>query len=427
MLLLLAFLQLVPASFVPEQIHLSLHGDPDRLVVSWVSFETTPFLSLVEWGSSPESLTSSRTGRFLAYETDDEDCDENAIRSVHSADFDVREGETVFYRVSSNGEAWSEVFVTTGQPRGYPQQIALWGDMGVNSEISSAGQIALDAIEGKHFYAIHYGDTAYNMNDDCGRVGDTFLNTVQNYSTLLPVVYTNGNHESGPLRRYAEYIFRLADAQLELAEASGSPSNRYFMWRRGPATFFTVDPDAWVYPPVFPLAQPQYEWLDQALASVNRTESPWLIGVVHRAMYCTIDTGGECNREAETMRYGFGGSLYGLEELLLKYGVDLYFAGHTHHYERSWPVREGNPTQYDYTEPRAPIHIVSGIGGVNGYDAFSLPPAPWEAFRDLSYSVSYARLTFYSDDTALVEQLFAVNGTVLDSIVIKQSRHGPFV
>ena len=37
-----------------------------------------------------------------------------------------------------------------------------------------------------------------------------------------------------------------------------------------------------------------------------------------------------------------------LEPLMLQYGVDVYFAGHAHNYETSWPVANGVPTQKSY-------------------------------------------------------------------------------
>ena len=57
-------------------------------------------------------------------------------------------------------------------------------------------------------------------------------------------------------------------------------------------------------------------------------------------------------------------SSYGMEELLMKYGVDLAIWAHEHSYERLWPVY--NETVYNgtaddpYRNPGAPVHIVTG-------------------------------------------------------------------
>jgi hypothetical protein len=53
----------------------------------------------------------------------------------------------------------------------------------------------------------------------------------------------------------------------------------------------------------------QWLWLNATLATINRTVTPWLFVIGHRAMYCTKTTDGECNSEAETLRYGFLGKV----------------------------------------------------------------------------------------------------------------------
>lgn len=181
--------------FKPEQIHLTFHSNPNKLVVTWTSFELIPFSTIIEYGSSshPHQLTNKNEGTFLLYEND---LCRNSTRAIHTVEFDIQEGEQVFYRLSGdNGLTFSDVYNTTGQKRSYPQTAALWGDMGVNCQQPAVPRIIEDAVAGIHSYALHYGDTAYNMDEDCGRVGDYFLNAVMPYSTLLPIVYTNGNHE----------------------------------------------------------------------------------------------------------------------------------------------------------------------------------------------------------------------------------------
>lgn len=415
-------------SVKPEQIHLTFHPDPSKLVVTWVSFEALPTSSIVQWGSSAEILDSTNeAGNFLSFQNDY--CKLNATRSVHSAVLSAPKavGDLVYYRMSSDrGSTWSDTFYAVGTSRNYPQSFAMWGDMGINCQVSSVPQIIKEAQAGTIDFAVHFGDTAYNMNDDCGAVGDTFLNAAMGYSTLIPVVYTNGNHESGPYKKYVEFATRLADGQNALAAASGSNNNRYFLWKAGKVTFFTVDPDAWIYPLVYDLAKPQYEWLDQALATVNRTETPWLIGAVHRAMYCTKTTDGECNHEAKVLRDGFGYREYGLEPLLVKYGVDMYFAGHTHHYERTFPVKGGAATQHDYVNPKATVHIQSGIGGVDGSDPFDVPQEEWEAVRDTTFAVSYSKVAIMNDTHAKIQQIRAVDGSILDEFILEQNKHGAF-
>lgn len=70
---------------------------------------------------------------------------------------------------------------------------------------------------------------------------------------------------------------------------------------------------------------PQYKWFTNEIAKVNRTETPWLIVLMHSPMYSSYV---HHYMEGETMRVMY-------EEWLVRYKVDVVFAGHVHAYERS--------------------------------------------------------------------------------------------
>jgi len=73
----------------------------------------------------------------------------------------------------------------------------------------------------------------------------------------------------------------------------------------------------------------QYIWLETDLASVNRTITPWVIVEAHRPMYMIEDVPAN-TLVGMHLRTNF-------ENLLKRYNVDLYLAGHYHAYFRSCP------------------------------------------------------------------------------------------
>ena len=113
----------------------------------------------------------------------------------------------------------------------------------------------------------------------------------------------------------------------------------------------------------------QYEWLiqDLAKANENRDIRPWIVVYGHRPMYCSnVDDIPDCSTDAEVLRRGLGGSRYSMEDLLMKFSVDLYFTAHEHSYERTFPVYKGQidrQSNHSYVNPKYPVHIVTGAGG----------------------------------------------------------------
>lgn len=83
------------------------------------------------------------------------------------------------------------------------------------------------------------------------------------------------------------------------------------------SSFFSPTSDQLIYIFCFLIAE-QYRWLEQDLAEVDRSTTPWLVATWHPPWYSTYEAH---YREAECMRME-------MEDLLYSYGVDIVFNGH---------------------------------------------------------------------------------------------------
>jgi len=100
----------------------------------------------------------------------------------------------------------------------------------------------------------------------------------------------------------------------------------------------------------------QMEWLEEVLRKATADSTvDWIITFQHHPLYS----------------HAGGISGHGLDQnlranllpLVERYGVDLVTAGHDHHYERTWPVRDN----LRVPDGCGPVHVLSGGGGASWY------------------------------------------------------------
>jgi hypothetical protein len=181
----------------PSQLRVHLAPSTDSLVAAWTTLGAAPS-GVLEFGATPATsdgvvnATSTAFGNVA--------CPDNSTRTSFFAAFPVAAGSSAYYRVSADGGAsWSAPRAAANPARGFPSRVALWGDLGVEcggvlppspgfagGQCSAAGALAADAAAGAHDWALHFGDTAYNMDDECGAKGDRFLDVVESYSAGAP-------------------------------------------------------------------------------------------------------------------------------------------------------------------------------------------------------------------------------------------------
>lgn len=281
--------------------------------VQWVAADR----ATVVWGSS-----LGRDERLRVASTDGSRVDRR--RPVRDADGPWRAtvpfleaGSVYCYAIERRGEVVAGPFALRTAPIGdsYVEAIVL-GDSGTgwpeqHAVAESMQRVGSDLI-------LHTGDVAYDTGGP-----DRYQTTVFDvYGALLrsvPMFPAVGNHDlevdSGAAYDRA---FHVPD----------SPAGRAYSFDYGPAHFVALDTTADL--------RAQARWLDADLAS---TRLPWRVVFMHHPPY---SSGGHHGSNDDVRR--------ALSPVFARHGVQLVFAGHDHHYERS---RASNGT----------VYVVTGGGG----------------------------------------------------------------
>jgi len=170
----------------------------------------------------------------------------------------------------------------------------------------------------------------------------------------------------------------------------------------------------------------QLTWLEKDLIKANseRDVRPWIFAAGHHPMY----QGDSIDSSLQKA----------MEDLFYKYGVDVYFSGHVHSYERDLPVYKGVPEQ-SYVNPRATTHILVGGAGNDEMTGIQLDrskdPSPqtrvesggngaWTAVTDVDHHVGIGKVTIVDDSTLKFDYIRTMTGEVFDSITLTR-KHTP--
>ncbi|GAB4362925.1 MAG: hypothetical protein Kow0042_00350 [Calditrichia bacterium] len=193
----------------------------------------------------------------------------------------------------------------------------------------------------------------------------------------VPLISTLGDHEGDDDngRLFAHFLFPKYD-----------PQRLWFSFDFGPAHFVSLDYR-------HPENPEMIKWFRQ---DMGQSRARWKFVFMHRPCY---DLGGH--------RSHWGSGVW--PELFRVFRVDLVFAGHSHLYERFFPVRpENKPDEWPVT------YITSGGAGAGLYEAVSSP------FLAASQSINHFLLITLSGDSLRL-RAYDLNNTVFDSLILAKS------
>lgn len=324
-------------------------------------------------------------------------------RKMFTTELDNLEVNTKYkYTVGSARTGWSDwlEFSTFKKQQGstVPITFAVFGDYGV---INRQIQKELTETLTQHNYdmVLHMGDMAYNLDDEDGSRGDSFMNQIQPIAGKVAYMTCPGNHELAS--NFTHYINRFV---MPYPQSGGTPL--YYSFDIGDIHIVSISTEIYHFTQYY--SQANVEWqLNWLTNDIRKSTARWKIVFGHRPMYCTHDKddyAGVCDDEPRQLR----GSI---ETLLKDNDVDFYLAGHLHNYERLWPVYNNKTVQKNYIDSSAPINIISGAAGCQEEkDIFKNENNDWSAYRSNRYG--FGIMTVYNNTHIHWKQVLAKDGSV---------------
>ncbi|KAF4649765.1 hypothetical protein FOL47_001762 [Perkinsus chesapeaki] len=395
----------------PTQGHTTVDTVTGALKVHWVSGDPTPAkLWFKEEGSDTWYSTQAKTTTY----TSDDMCNATLDKYYHPGYFhtavlptDVHGTLDLTYgkKRSLGQQMQVKAPIMRGQRDEY--SVALFGDMGVQG--LGRGPYKLWVPHGvwdsywvqEHMrindrlrLMVHFGDISYA--DGYSRVWDIFGDVLQDVTMRNPVMVSDGNHDYDYKGAWNPSWAKGDFIKSKYGNECGVPlKHRYDT----PAWWYSFDYGMVHYVMLssehnWTEGSNQWEWFSKDLSEVDRTVTPWVVVTSHRPMLVAVI--GEPRNTIESHM------AKELMPLLKEYKVNLYVAGHWHHYERTKPVDET-------------VHVLSGCAG-----AQDLPVK----FRDLNRTAAiWAEVRGYLElqvkEDSLVGIFWGVNDTMEDRHLIE--------
>lgn len=362
----------------PEQIHVALSGSdfngyPSTYAISWMN-QLKPSDSTVKYGiESGKYIYESKGYATSYYETWHNHVVLNNLNM-----------STYYYIVgSTTHNVWSEEKTFKFNPYVNAMSFAVYADLGIvngKSSIDYLTKIKSDVDLYWHGGDVSYADDSF-LHKGClfkfcyEETWDNFMNSIETFASNKPYMVAPGNHEADchdpacladkdrrtKLSNFTAYNtrFRMPSTDVE----GGGALNMHYSFNYGLAHFISIDTETG-YPGsaeetkyVLPCGgfTEQLKWLenDLALANKNRNLRPWIFVQGHHPLY-----------QGNSTDVNFQNAL---EKLFYDYKVDIYFAGHIHSYERTWPIY-ANKVEYQsqtdfYNNPISTTYLMIGGSG----------------------------------------------------------------
>ncbi|KAG1703257.1 hypothetical protein DVH05_008167 [Phytophthora capsici] len=445
----------------PKHVHTAYGHTPGSLSVQWMTKEfcsegdnqltmTEGYHARVEV-EGPRAMPVTASANTTLFEDDGE---AQSTRWMHVIRLENLKPDTRYTYVVGNPHytSWSIPYTTKTAPalllqgeKAKPTRFLVTGDIGYQNA-ATLPMMQSEVAEGIVDGVVSVGDYAYNLDMMDGHVGDIFMQQIEPMAASVPFMVCPGNHEQHNTFSHYSERFRLMPSNqntgVETVHVGGHskqaapkavPNNWFYSYDVGLVHFVVISTEIYfkkTFEEDGDVIARQEAWLDQDLAkaNTNREQTPWLVVIGHRPMYCTSDDT-NCGDKAAMLRDR-------LEDKFYTHGVDVYLCGHQHNYERAFDVYKSQTWKRTHNM-RATTHILTGAAGqyltTIMRKAFERPSEYWDAFRNNIFG--YSRMEVVNATHLHWQQVEAdpenpaargLYGEVVDDVWLVQERHGSF-
>ena len=297
----------------------------------YVLWETTaPATTVVEYGRALEMAESPNLSQRIELD---------GQRLLHEVQLpDLATSTKYLYRVRSRTATGQEIIspvytFNTAVATDGAYFFALVGDTQFNTKTPWAwGAVAEQVWKDRPHFIIHAGDIV-DVGTRKTDWTEHFFPDGHLVMSRFPMYTVLGNHEQ--------------DAQFYYDYMVNPAPEYYYTFHYGNAQFFMIDTNRDVSE-----GSEQYDWLEWALAQSDAT---WKFVVHHHPPYSSEENDHGDTHIGASTHHTHARNLVPLYEA---YGVDFCLFGHTHVYERTWPIFENT-----VNEENGVIYINSGGAG----------------------------------------------------------------
>ncbi|KNA08031.1 hypothetical protein SOVF_166400 [Spinacia oleracea] len=366
-----------PGYNAPQQVHIT-QGDHEgkAMIVSWVTMEEPGSDKVVYWREKSKDKRSAK-GKMSKYKYHN-----YTSGYIHHCTLRNLKYDTKYYYEVGVGQTPRTFWFKTPPKVGpdVPYTFGLIGDLGQSYDSNSTlTHYEQNPVKGQA--VLFVGDLSYadNYPNHDNRRWDSWARFVERSVAYQPWIWTAGNHEIdfapeiGETKPFKPFKNRYRTPY----RASNSTAPFWYSIKRGPAYIIVLSTYS-----AYGKYTPQYKWLEEELPKVDRSETPWLIVLVHSPWYNSYNYH---YMEGESMRVMY-------EPWFVEHKVDIVFAGHVHAYERSKRISNIGYTIVNgecrpVEDQSAPVYITIGDGGnLEGLATNMTQPQPfYSAFREASF------------------------------------------